>query len=155
MENEKTVLDYETRTLTIPASRPTYEEVVRAEVKVWTAVTTCAEACGLSAEAGMVIPWPRSLDRYLGLDAGLLMIAHCADWIKSRKPRNTINNNLSSYYYKHVVEDMRRKQGDQVPYTSNDAFIAAAIGLRFKYRFDGLNAYFNISEVAMWVRGAK
>lgn len=149
MENETAVLDYGSRTFTIPAGRPTYEEVVRAESEVWEPLTTRKKAWGLLAHAVKAV---LALSGRVSANEGQLMIAYCADWIKGQRPRNTISRRFS-YDYKHVVEDMRRKQWDDpLIYTSNDAFIAAAIGLGLKYRVSGPNAYFNISEAAT-VRG--
>src|SRR5687767_4703646 len=60
----------------------------------------------------------------------LWMIGRCADWIRANvTPRKTINRSRSSYGLKHDVE---RASGRA--YVTNGAFIAAAIGLGFKFK---------------------
>jgi hypothetical protein len=70
----------------------------------------------------------------------LWMIGRCADWMRANvTARKAINHNRSSYGLKHDVE---RASG---AYVTNGSFIAAAIGLGFKFRTRGPNAYFNFS----------
>lgn len=75
-------------------------------------------------------------------------VAIAADWIKLQVPIASMNLRCSSYTYKHDVERWHRKRGEEV-YVSNGAFIAAAIGLGFRYQLDGPNVYFNFSRRAL------
>jgi len=62
-----------------------------------------------------------------------------SQWIESNTiTRKTINNEYSSYSWKHVAEN---KIGTYVP---NGVFIAAAINVGLKYRREPPNAYFNL-----------
>jgi hypothetical protein len=74
----------------------------------------------------------------------LLMVAHSAAWIKTRKLRKTFNRTSTSYSHKHLVEAARRRDGDPDPYVYNGAFMAAAIGLRLDYEIDSPNAVFKL-----------
>lgn len=78
----------------------------------------------------------------------LNQVAIAADWIKLQVPTTSINLRCTSYTYKHDVERWMLSQGEEV-YVCNGAFIAAAIGLGFKYQLDGPNAYFNFSRKAL------
>jgi len=66
------------------------------------------------------------------------------DWLKEKaKERATINRNMGSYGWKHVVEN----ENEVGTYVANGVFIAAAIHCGFKYQLvspDSPNAYFNI-----------
>lgn len=75
-------------------------------------------------------------------------VAIAADWIKLQVPTTSINRRCSSYTYKHDVERWRLSLGEEV-YVCNGAFIAAAIGLGFRYQLDGPNVYFNFSRRAL------
>jgi len=73
-----------------------------------------------------------------------MMVAWCADWIKTRRIRKTINRQHTSYFFKHVIEAFRRDHWDVNSYTYNGAFIAAAVGLGLQYEIEVPNAMFNI-----------
>jgi hypothetical protein len=75
-------------------------------------------------------------------------IAICADWIKQVKPTKTVRSGSYSNGFKDRVEDWCRKKGSS-RYISNGSFIAAAVGLGFRFTITGRNAAFNISEKAM------
>ena len=70
----------------------------------------------------------------------LTMVACCSDWIHDHTAE--INGRRSSYYYKHLVEQHRRDNGDLDPYVHNGCFIAAALGLGFNWKIDGPNVIF-------------
>lgn len=84
----------------------------------------------------------------------LEQIAVCADWIKHLTPTKAINPRHSSYGLKHCVEEWSRTRADQgedvLTYVTNGAFIAAAVGLgfRFKYR-ETPNPAFNFSDKSL------
>ena len=77
-------------------------------------------------------------------------IAIVAEWLKHTVQTKSINRHHSSYGYKHTIERWcrgRNGAGEIVPnYVANGSFLAAAVGLRLKFKQDGPNAYFNISE---------
>lgn len=77
-------------------------------------------------------------------DRSLRMIQCCAEWIRTRRPRKSINRQHSSYFFKHVVESFRRDRGEPDPYVYNGAFIAAAVGLGLCYEIITPNVLFNI-----------
>jgi len=94
--------------------------------------------------------------RYEGQEAledRLDEIATCAEWLKRINQIETINKRHTSYGYKHSVERWRRSPtstGESTPsYVANGSFIAAAVGLGFKFMQFGPNACFNFSERAL------
>jgi hypothetical protein len=103
---------------------------------------------GRAAVEEKLAEWREKLRR------GLNQIAVCADWIKHLTPTKTINPRHSSYGLKHCVEVWCRTRADQgedvLTYVTNRAFIAAAVGLgfRFKYR-ETPNPAFNFSEKSL------
>lgn len=87
------------------------------------------------------------------LEDRLYEIAICADWAKQIDQINSLNRRQTSYSYKHSVEhwcQSRIGTGESVPhYVANGSFIAAAVGLGFKFAQIGPNAFFNFSERAL------
>jgi hypothetical protein len=79
----------------------------------------------------------------------LRSVAVCADWIKARRRRKTFNPHLTSYVYKHLIEEYREGTGEPESYTPNGAFIAAAVGLGFDFQVTGPNAIFRFSDTAV------
>ena len=81
------------------------------------------------------------------LHASLEAVAVCADWIKQQVPIQSINTKHASYGYKHMVEGWCRRR-NHPQYIPNGAFIAAAVGLGFKFRLfaESPNVQFNFSE---------
>lgn len=82
------------------------------------------------------------------LQAALLEVAACADWIKEQRPIKSLNRRHSSYGYKHKVERWIRGRGGHL-YVANGSFIAAAIGMGFKFQLShpgSPNCFFNFSE---------
>lgn len=77
-------------------------------------------------------------------------VAIAADWIKLQVPTATVNTRCTSYTYKHDVENWKAKGGEPA-HVSNGAFIAAAIGLGFKFKIqdDGPNVYFAFSAKSL------
>lgn len=79
---------------------------------------------------------------------GLPAIAACAGWLEGVEPIQTINRRSTSYVYKHSVERWFAAHGSPI-YIPNGAFIAAAIGLGYKWRSvapNQPNLYFNFSQ---------
>ena len=72
-------------------------------------------------------------------------IAACADWIRRQRTLKSFNRRHTSYGYKHYVERWFDVRGAHV-YVSNGSFIAAAIGLGFEGKPEGLNLLFRFSE---------
>ena len=63
------------------------------------------------------------------------MVESCCAWLKAHVlPRNRLMPGHGSYYYKHAVEDWRRRNGEEDPYTQNGAFIVAALRCGFRAR---------------------
>ena len=76
-------------------------------------------------------------------------IEYCKEWINEFiTPRNTINEQRSSYGLKHRVEQW---PGRESKYVSNGAFILAALELGYTYKRiqNGPNAFFNMSFVKL------
>lgn len=71
----------------------------------------------------------------------------CCEWLQSCTTRKTINDSISSYRLKHMVEAWAEKTGRDDCYVSNGVFIAAAIHMGFDWKpdFDSPNVRFNIS----------
>ncbi len=80
------------------------------------------------------------------LEAAVLEVAACADWLDLQKAILTYNPRHSSYGYKHRVERWVDSQGGPHLYVANGSFIAAALGLGLAMKRDGPNAYFKLSE---------
>src|ERR1039458_5714156 len=76
----------------------------------------------------------------------LRSVAVCADWIKVRRLRKTFNPHLTSYAFKHLIEEYREGTGELDSYTANGCFIAAAVGLGFDFQVTGPNAIFRFSD---------
>jgi len=68
----------------------------------------------------------------------------CVEWLLKKeldRPRRvTVNEKLSSYTWKHIVE--REEQ----QYICNGAFICAALYLGYKKKSRGPNAWFNLHQ---------
>jgi hypothetical protein len=84
------------------------------------------------------------------LKNSLEAVAVCAEWIKQQQAIKTINTRHSSYGYKHMVEEWCEKRHDP-HYISNGCFIAAAVGLGFKFKInaESPNVVFNFSEKSL------
>ena len=72
----------------------------------------------------------------------------CMAWLEEfAKPKKSIKQGISSYSYKHVVEEWCSRIG-KPEYISNGAFIVAAIRLGYRavrgIHANDPNAYFNI-----------
>ena len=79
---------------------------------------------------------------------GRMCTAASADYIKNLTPLKGVNKKRGSYGMKHKVEAWTKARGRSI-YTFNGAFIAAAVGLGFKYKDHGPNASFNFSEASI------
>jgi hypothetical protein len=82
------------------------------------------------------------IDRKLELYERLDQIAACAAWLSRRSETKAINRRRTSYGWKHAVE------AEAGRYIANGAFLAAAIGLGWRYEkcAGGLNALLPISQ---------
>jgi len=76
-----------------------------------------------------------------------------AEWLQDIAGGARVNTKHTSYGYKHMVERWQRARASAHDrhYVSNGAFIAAAIGMGFKFKAetDNLNVQFNIPEAAV------
>lgn len=64
-------------------------------------------------------------------------VLSCLLWLSSKKQQKNINYDITSYGYKHAVENWLWKSMEVNMYISNGAFIAAAILLDIPYESDG------------------
>lgn len=74
-------------------------------------------------------------------------ITLCENWISLQKKTQRINNNRSSYGYKHDVERWTEKNGNR-SYISNDSFKAAARNMGLKVGDSGAkNEHYNLKII--------
>ena len=99
-------------------------------------------------EKGMDVVKQEIARRQAEMQEHLDEIALCADWIKQLKPIKTIETRHNSYGHKHRVEEWIERQG-QREYIANGSFIAAAVGLGFRYKIYPPNVCFNFSEKSL------